>query len=74
MEIKWIFNAASFFNKLCNTEILSYVPRFDWVFSRDYLPKTIKGNLHVINLDKYVDVGTHWYCFILKKKWNCLFR
>ena len=49
-------------------------PRFDWVFSRDYLPKTIKGNLHVINLDKYVDVGTHWYCFILKKKWNCLFR
>ena len=24
------------------------------------MPKTIKDEAHIINLDKYADVGTHW--------------
>ena len=42
MELKWIFSAASFFNKLWNTEIQKYYenePRFNGVFSRDNMPK-----------------------------------
>ena len=35
-------------------------PRFNVVYSRDNLPKTIKNRTHVINLDEYEDVGTHW--------------
>ena len=40
-------------------------PRFNGVFSRNNLPKTIKDGEYVINLDEYADVGTHWialYC------------
>ena len=32
--------------------------RFDDVFSRNSLPKTIKDEAYVINLDEYADVGT----------------
>ena len=39
MEMKWIFNAASSFNKLQNTKILSNKPRINGVYSRDNLPK-----------------------------------
>ena len=35
-------------------------PRFNGVFSRNNLPKKIKDGAHVINLDEYADVGTHW--------------
>ena len=35
-------------------------PRFIGVFSRDNMPKKIKDGAYVINLDEYVDVGTHW--------------
>ena len=34
-------------------------PRFNGVYSRDYLPK-IKDGAYVINLDEYSDIGTHW--------------
>ena len=34
--------------------------RFNNVFSRDNLPKTIKNGTCIINLDEYADVGTHW--------------
>ena len=34
--------------------------RFNRVYSRDNLPKTIKDGAYVINLDKYADVSTHW--------------
>ena len=40
-------------------------PRFNGVFSRNNLPKTIKDGAYVIKLDEYADVGTHWialYC------------
>ena len=34
-------------------------PRFNGVFSRNNLPKTIKDGEYVIKLDEYADVGTH---------------
>ena len=33
---------------------------FNGVYSRDNLPKKIKNGAHVINLDEYADIGTHW--------------
>ena len=47
---------------LTNFEIQGYYknePRFNGVYSRDNLPKTIKNGAHVINLDEYKDAGTH---------------
>ena len=35
-------------------------PKFNGVFSRGNLPKTIKNGAYVVNLDEYADVGTHW--------------
>ena len=40
-------------------------PRFKGVFSRDDLPKEIKVGEYLINLDEYVNVGTHWIDFFL---------
>ena len=37
------------------------------VFSRDNLPKKIKDETYVINLDEYADVGTHWVALFCKK-------
>ena len=34
--------------------------KFNGVFSRDNMPKKIKDEAYVINLDEYADVGTHW--------------
>ena len=42
-------------------------PRFNGVFSRNNLPKKIKDGAYVINLDEYVDVGTHWIALFCKK-------
>ena len=39
MEMKWIFNATSSFNKLWNTKVVSKEPRVNKVFSRDDLSK-----------------------------------
>ena len=41
-------------------------PRFNGVYSRDNLPKTIKDGAYVINLDEYADVGTHWIALYVK--------
>ena len=46
-----------------NFEIQKYYqdePRFNGVYARNNLPKTIKDGAYVINLDEYTDVGTHW--------------
>ena len=48
---------------LTNFEIQRYSqnePRFNGVFLRNNLSKTIKDGTYVINLDEYADVGTHW--------------
>ena len=55
---------------LTNFEIQKYYknePRFNGVFSRNNLPKKIKDVAYIINLDKYVDVGTHWIALFCKK-------
>ena len=55
---------------LTNFEIQKYYqnePRFNGVFSRNNLPKKIKDEAYVINLDEYVDVGTHWIALFCKK-------
>ena len=41
-------------------------PRFNGVYSRDNLPKTIKKGAYVINLDNYADMGTHWIVLYVK--------
>ena len=54
---------------LTNFEIKNYYengPRFNGVYSRDNLPKTIKFGAYVINLDEYEDVGTHWIALYVK--------
>ena len=48
---------------LTNFEIQAYYqnePRFNGVFSKDNLPNIIKNGAHVISLDEYHDIGTHW--------------
>ena len=35
-------------------------PRFNGVFPRNNLSKTIQDGANVINLDEYADVGTQW--------------
>ena len=67
MEIKWIFNAASSFNKLWNTKYYENEPKFNGVFSRDNLPIKIKDGGYLINLLEYADVGTHWIALFCKK-------
>ena len=51
------------FHHLTNIEINEYYinePRFNGVYSRNNLPKTIKKGAYVINLDEYENTGTHW--------------
>ena len=55
------------FHPLTNIEISEYYanePRFNGVYSRNDLPKTIKKGAYVINLDEYENTGTHWVFFI----------
>ena len=55
---------------LINFEIQKYYenePRFIGDSSRNKLPKTIKNGAYVINLDEYVDIGTHWIALFCRK-------
>ena len=54
---------------LTNFEIKEYYenePRFNGVYSRDNLPKTIKNGAYIINLNEYANVGTHWIALYVK--------
>ena len=54
---------------LTNFEIQEYYKnelRFNGVYSRDNLPKTIKSGAYVTNIDEYEDVGTHWIALYAK--------
>ena len=54
-----------------NFEIQKYYknePRFNGAFSRNKLPKKIKDEAHVINLDEYADVRTHWVALFCNTK------
>ena len=55
---------------LTNFEIQEYYqnePRFNGVFSRNNLPLKIKDGAYLINLDEYIDVGTHWIALFCNK-------
>ena len=57
------------FHPLTNIEINEYYinePRFNDVYSRSNLPKTIKKGAYVINLDEYENTGTHWIALFVK--------
>ena len=48
---------------LTNFETRKYYrnePGFNGVYSRHNLPKKIKDEAYLINLDEHADVGTHW--------------
>ena len=55
---------------LTNFEIQKYYenePIFNGVFSRNNLPKKVKDEAYVINLDEYADVGTDWIALFCNK-------
>ena len=57
------------FHPLTNIEISDYYknePRFNGVYSRNNLPKTVKKGAYVINLDEYENTGTHWVALFVK--------
>ena len=57
------------FHPLTNIEISEYYsnePRFNGVYLRDNLPKTIKKGAYIINLDEYENTGSHWIALFLK--------
>ena len=57
------------FDPLTNVVISEYYknePRFNGVYSRNNLPKTIKKGAYVINLDEYENTGTHWVSLFVK--------
>ena len=59
------------FHPLTNIERNEYYknePRFNGVYSRNNLPKTIKKGAYVINLDEYENTGTHWVSLFVKPK------
>ena len=70
-EFKKKSNLLIPFQPLTNFEIREYYKneaRFNGVYSRDNLPKTIKKGVYVINLDEYEDAGTHWIALYVKNK------
>ena len=70
-EFKKKSNLLIPFQPLTNFEIREYYKneaRFNGVYSRDNLPKTIKKGAYVINLDEYEDAGTHWIALYVKNK------
>ena len=58
-------------HSLTNFEIQAYYqnePKFNGVYSRDNLPKTITDGAHVINLNEYSDIVSHWIAFYANNK------
>ena len=56
---------------LTNFEIQEYYqnePRFNGVFSRDNLGSAVKYGAYVIDLDEYLDIGTHWVALYVNNK------
>ena len=68
----WFFNLKKALippHPFTNFEIKEYYknePRFNGVYSRDNLPKTIKNGAYVINLHEYADVDTDWIALYVK--------
>ena len=69
MGVKKKLNLLLPFHPLTNIEISEYYenePRFNGLYSRNNLPKTIKKGAYVINLDEYENTGTHWVSLFVK--------
>ena len=52
-----------------NFEIQNYYEnesKFNGVYSKDNLPNKIKDEAYTINLDEYLDIGTHWVALYVK--------
>ena len=70
----WLWERMGFLmprHPLTNFEIQKYyqnVPKFNGVYSRNNLPKKIKGGAYIMNLDVYADVGTHWIALFCNRK------
>ena len=43
------------------------------MYSRNNLPSKIKKRVYVINLDEYVNTGTHWVALFVKPKYTVYF-
>ena len=74
--VKKKLNSLLPFHPLTNFEISEYYknePRFNGVYSRNNLPKTIKKGAYVINLDEYENIGTYWIGLFLKPKYAVYF-
>ena len=55
---------------LANFEIQKHYknePRFNGVFSRDNLPKQMKDEAYITNLDEHKDIGKHWIALFCRK-------
>ena len=75
-ESKKKLNLLLPFHPLTNIEISEYYkngPRFNGVYSRNNLPKTVKKGPYVINLDEYENAGTHWVALFVKPKYTVYF-
>ena len=68
MEKNGIFDVTSSFKKLWRTKYYENEPRFNGVYSINNLPKKIKDEAYVINLDEYADGGTHWIAWFCNRK------
>ena len=76
VEVKKTLNSLLPFHPLTNIEINEYYkngPRFNSVYSRNNLPKTIKKGAYVINFDAYENTGTHWVALFVKPKYTVYF-
>ena len=67
LQLKKRSNSTTSFYNIEIKEYYENEPRFNGVYSRDNLPKTIKNGAYVINLDEYADVGTHCIALYVKK-------
>ena len=64
------------FHPLTNIEINEYhitELRFNGVYARNNLPKTIKKGAYIINLDEYENTGTHGIALFVKPKYTVYF-
>ena len=43
-------------------------PRFNGFYSRDDLPYKVNYGAYIINLDEYLDIGTHWIALYVNTK------
>ena len=69
-------NSLLLFHPLTNFETSEYYKnetKFNGVYSRDNLPKTIKKRAYVINLDEYENTGTHCVALFVKPKYKVHF-